>query len=121
MHLLYRSMSTLGKHSHLEEHKGKHGDCAVFNGALRRSQRLCSKNAQASMVPEQFICEILSIGALCFESYHVGRAFVAGHRLRSSKEELTRSPNYYDASIQARCYTYTVSYTHLTLPTMFEV
>ena len=99
-------MSTLGKIPHIQEHKGKQGYCAVFDGALRRSQRLCSKNAKASMVPEQFICGILSIGALCFESYHVGRAFVAGHRTRSSKEELTRSPNYNKASFQARCYTY---------------
>ena len=58
------------------------------------------------MVPEQFTCGILSIGALCFESYHVGRAFVAGHRTRSSKEELTRLPNYNKAGFQARCYTY---------------
>ena len=58
------------------------------------------------MVPEQFICEILSIGALCFEGYHVGRIFVAGHRTRSSKEELSRSPNWNKASFQARCYTY---------------
>ena len=71
------------------------------------------------MVPEQFICEILSIGALCFESYHVGRAFVAGHRLRSSKEELTRSPNYYNASFQARCYTYIANPQVLSLANMY--
>ena len=71
------------------------------------------------MVPEQFICEILSIGALCFESYHVGRAFVAGHRTRSSKEELTRSPNYYNASFQARCYTYIANPQVLSLANMY--
>ena len=112
-------MSTLGKIPHIQEHKGEQGYCAVFHGALRRSQRLCSKNAQASMVPEQFICEILSIGALCFESYHVGRAFVAGHRTRSSKEELTRSPNYYNASFQARCYTYIANPQVLSLANMY--
>ena len=99
-------MSTLAKNPHIQEHKGKQGYCAAFDGALRRSQQLCSKNAKAGMVPEQFICGILSIGALCTESYHVGPAFVAGHRIRSSKKELTRAPNYNNASFQARCYTY---------------
>ena len=113
-------MSTLGKIPHIQEHKGKQVYCAVFDGALRRSQRLCSKNAQASMVPEQFICEILSIGALCFESYHVGRAFVAGHRLRPTKEELTRSPNYYNASFQAHSYIYIANPQVLSLPDMYS-
>ena len=99
-------MSTLGKIPHIQVHKGKKGYCAAFDCALRRSQQLCSKNAKAGMVPEQFICGILSIGALCTESYHVGPAFVAGHRIRSSKKELTRSPSYNNASFQARCYTY---------------
>ena len=65
----------------------------MFDDALGRSQRLYSKNAKASMVPEQFKCGIVSIEALCFECYHVGREFVAGHRTRSSKEELSRLPN----------------------------
>ena len=112
-------MSTLGKIPHIQEHKGEQGYCAVFHGALRRSQRLCSKNARASMVPEQFICEILSIGALCFESYHVGRAFVAGHRLRSTKEELTRSPNYYNASFQAHSYIYIANPQVLSFPVLY--
>ena len=152
MHLFYRSMSTLGKHSLLQEHKGKHGDCAVFNGARGRSQRLhvwqdhccifdvnftrklkleisvmhprastaacrnfellktkrCnfsslwhqpwknmnpSKNAKASMEPEQFICGIVWIEALSFDCYRVGREIAARHRTRSTQEELTRSPN----------------------------
>ena len=94
-------MSTLGKIAHMLEHKIEQAYCAVFHDARRRSQRPCSKNAQASMVPDQIICEIHSMGALCFQSFHVGRAFVAGHLLRSSKEALTRSPYHYNACFQA--------------------
>ena len=113
-------MSTLGKIAHMLEHKGEQAYCAVFHGALRRSQRPCSKNAQASMVPEQIICEMHSMGALCFENVHLSCAFVAGHSLRSTKEELTRSTNYYNASFQAHSYIYIANPQVLSLPDMYS-
>ena len=72
------------------------------------------------MVPEQIICEMHSMGALCFENVHLSCAFVAGHSLRSTKEELTRSTNYYNASFQAHSYIYIANPQVLSLPDMYS-